>query len=191
MSFASGNTWSTWMKSYRFGTLVFHPNKILTQHVHALREKYDFLAAATSKPHITITQPFLNEPTADDLQKIEALLKSLENFEITIGPAITSPNKRLMWLDVSNKEAVLNVRESLHQTNLFDLDLPLTKGFIPHMTISEEGREPQENFVKINEVNKTTKPFTVSFDKVTWIVPDDEFVFQNKQDFFLRSGSSQ
>ncbi|MNT73733.1 hypothetical protein D3C72_2124760 [compost metagenome] len=118
------------------------------------------------------------------------MLKTFTSFEITIGPAIASPNKRLMWLDVSNKQSVLAVREALHATGLFNLELPLTKGFIPHMTISEESREPKDNETRIKEVNKSTQPFTVTFDKISWIVPDEDFVSKDRQDFFLRSNSS-
>jgi hypothetical protein len=100
-----------------------------------------------------------------------------------IGAAKTSPNKKLLWLDVAPKAPVLKVRESLHSMDLFRTDLPLTKGFLPHLTISEAAREPEENFKIIVGLNSKLDPHSTSFDRVSWIIPNEDFIFHEHMSF--------
>lgn len=184
--YPSGAQWKDWMKDFRYGTLAFIPNGELRNAVDLLRNEFDPISAKTSMAHVTLTQPFSKAPSEEDVDRIEKEVLKAVRFEIEVGPATTSPNKRLLWLDISPKDPVLALRESLHETGLFRTDLPLTKGFIPHMTISEAGREPQE-VVEINAgLNSKYKPWATSFSSVAWIIPDEDFVFKEYRFFKLR-----
>jgi len=181
-----GLKWKPWMKDFRFGTLVLIPSKEIQETVDLLRRKYDTASSKTSMAHITLTQP-LNGPLAiNDLSKIEKIIRSFKKFDTALGPAISSPNKKLIWLDVSSKEPLLALRQTLHATSLFRTDLPLTKDFIPHMTISELAREP-EDVRGINiELNTKYKIWQTTFSSVSWIIPDEEFVFKEHRSFCLK-----
>lgn len=174
------------MEDYKFGTFVFLPQGELAKLTYKLREEYDPVSARTSPAHITITQPFSIQPNADQLKSIETLLGQIPSFEIEIGPVVSSPNKRLIWFDVKEKSEVLFVREKLHELKLFRTDLPLTKGFLPHMTISEKGREPEEVNSIIDTLNQTLQTWKIKFDSISWIVPDQNFVFHERRKFHLK-----
>jgi 2'-5' RNA ligase len=184
--FAVGTHWKSWMTDYQFGTLVYVPKSDLRQTVDRLRTEYDSASASTSMAHITLTQPLAKAPSSEDIRMIQEIINSTSSFEMTIGPFTTSPNKKLIWLDITPKKNILNLRERLHDTGLLRTDLPLTKGFIPHMTISEMGREPDEVTAINTKLNAQMNPWTTLFDSVAWIIPNEEFVFQEHQVFELR-----
>jgi len=184
--FSKGDNWKEWMQDFRYGTLAFLPEGDLRKTTDKLRGEYDPVSCETSMAHITLTQPLTKAPTNIEIEQIEKLIASFAKSQIQVGPATTSPNKRLIWFDVNPKDPVLVLREALHETGLFRTDLPLTKGFIPHMTISEAGREPSE-VATINEaLNSNYKPWTVSFASIAWIIPDEDFVFKEYRFFDLK-----
>lgn len=173
------------MGDYKFGTFVFLPEGESAAITDKLRTYYDPVSARTSQAHITVTQPFSVNPNKDQIDIIETLLNKTKAFEIKVGPVITSPNKRLLWFDVDPKNEILSIRESLHELGFFRTDLPLTKGFLPHTTISEKGRDPNEVTSIIKELNSKTPTWNLTFDSLSWIVPDQKFVFHEFRRFKL------
>ena len=184
--FAIGANWKSWMQDFRFGTLAFVPTGDIRTSVDELRQKFDPISAQTSMAHVTLTQPLTQAPSSEDIQNIARIIQSFEQFQIQVGPATTSPNKRLLWLDIAPKEKILELREALHATGLFRTDLPLTKGFIPHMTISESGREPGEVQTINQDLNSLIKPWNTEFNSVAWIIPDENFTFLEYRKFDLK-----
>lgn len=184
--YASGEQWHDWMKDFRFGTLVYLPEGNLRSAVDRLREQYDPVSAKACAAHITLTQPFAKAPSLDDREKLQQLISAFVRTEAQAGPAVTSPNQKLLWLDVSPKKDILALRGRLHETGLFRTDLPLTKGFIPHMTISEQQRDPQEVNVILKDLNSRLSPWSFCFDQVSWIIPNESFVFEEFKKFPLK-----
>ncbi len=184
--YSKGDNWVSWMRDYRFGTMVFLPTGSVGRVGDELRSKYDPGSAKGCAAHVTITQPFAIAPKPEHIAEVKALLGSMLCFSAQIGPATTSPNKRLIWFDVNPKDAVLNIRERLHETGLFRTDLPLTRGFIPHLTISEAQKEPEDVQFIVSQLNSTYTPWNIDFASVSWIVPNDDCVFAEKQVFFLQ-----
>jgi len=185
--FSSGQNWQSWMKDFRFGTLVFIPTGDLRQTADVLREQFDPTSARTSAAHITLTQPLATAPTDADLEQIEQVISSLTRFNIQIGPATTSPNKKLLWLDVNPKDPILALRENLHRESFFRTDLPLTKGFIPHLTISELPRDDKEVIAINKDLNSKISTWNILFSSVVWIVPDENFIFRETRIFQLKT----
>ncbi len=183
--YSDGLGWKTWMNDFRFGTMVFLPSGEVLETVNRLRAEYDPISAKTCPAHVTITQPFTSAPDSIQLSKIEVLLSSSQGFQVQIGPATTSPNKRLIWLDVNPKDQFLKLREQLHEVGLFRMDLPFTMDFIPHMTISEAQREPTDVESINKQLNSRHRPRNIEFDSVSWIIPDDVFVFKQHRVFRL------
>lgn len=184
--YAAATSWRSWMKDFRYGTLVFIPDSNVKLIVDQLRAEYDSNSAQISMAHITLTQPFKKAPSKEDLQIVTQIINSFSSFEVVVGPVVTSPNKRLIWLDVSPKQKVIELRDRLHDSGLFRTDLPLTKGFIPHMTISEAGREPEEVQTISERLNERLKPWALSFSAIYWILPNEDFTFKEFQSFKLK-----
>lgn len=185
--YSEGANWKSWMKDFRFGTMVFLPDGEVREIGDKLRNQFDPVSANTCVSHITLTQPFTTAPDPSQISMIQSLIGSFSRFNAQIGPATTSPNKRLIWFDVEPKDLILELRGQLHETGLFRTDLPLTKGFIPHLTISEAQREPEEVNAINGELNERYAARDVSFESIVWIIPDDNFVFKAHRTFRLKS----
>lgn len=150
-----------------------------------LRAVYDPTAARNSPPHLTITQPFRMAPSAKDLVTIARVVAAFGDFQATLGPAIASPNGRMVWLDAQPRERILELRERLHDTGLFNTDIAFTIGFLPHLTISEEVRNADEVERIIERLNADRSRWDLTFDRLSWSVPTDEFVFEERLSFPL------
>jgi 2'-5' RNA ligase len=174
------------MSDYKFGTLVFLPAGDLAEVSDKLRREYDPTSANSCAPHITITQPFSQNPNKEQLNTIISIIDKYSDFIVEIGPATTSPNKKMIWLDVNPKEEILRLREHLHDTGLFRTDLPLTKGFIPHLTISEELRELTAVNSILKKINSKYSIWNTKFNSLSWIVPDEKFVFHVRDIFHFK-----
>lgn len=57
--------------------------------------------------------------------------------------------------------------------------------FLPHLTISEAVREPEENAQIIATLRPSVISQNVLFDRISWIIPDKEFVFREYISFGL------
>ena len=180
-----GNEWKNWMKDYRFGTLAFLPKGELGRVSDQLRSRWDPASSKSCPAHITISQPFTVAPDLSQIDKIKEFLNQFKAFELQIGLVRSSPNKKLIWLDVNPKQQILQIRDGLHDLNLFRLDLPFTNGFIPHLTISEVERSPYEAKRIIDDLNSLLNPWNILFDSVSWIIPDENFIFQEYKSFKL------
>jgi 2'-5' RNA ligase len=183
--YSVGRDWKNWMMDFRFGTLVFLPSGELLDVGNELRRQYDPLSAKTSEAHVTLTQPFTNAPSEAQISKVAEIIAGHQEFQVQIGPAVSAPNQRLVWFDVAPKNLVLNLREALHGAGFFRTDLPLTKGFIPHQTVSELSREPDEAKLIIDRLNSKYPPWKVPFSSIAWIIPDEDFVFKTYRIFPL------
>jgi 2'-5' RNA ligase len=170
------------MEDFRFGTLVFLPSGDLRQTGDLLRERFDPVSAKTCAAHITLTQPFRATPNEE---RLAALIAGFKRFEATAGPFVSSPNQKLLWLDIQPAPNILALRDRLHETEMFRTDLPLTRGFIPHLTLSEEPREPAQVAQILTELNSKYPPWKFQFDTVSWIVPEGNFVFREVGRFEL------
>jgi 2'-5' RNA ligase len=170
--------WKKWMEDYQFGTFVFVPKNEIFENTKNLRQKYDPASARTSMPHITLTQPFSKRPTEEHIFLIKNIITSYDKFKIETGPVISSPNNKLIWIDINPKNEIIELRNLLHHTNLFRTDLPFTNNFIPHMTVSEFGENMniESEIAKINKNHILTSREELT---VKWIIPDDNFIFKD------------
>ncbi|RYZ71336.1 MAG: 2'-5' RNA ligase family protein [Proteobacteria bacterium] len=190
-TFPSGDYWEDWMKDFRFGGLIFVPSDGLYEKAGSLRVLYDPDSARTSPPHLTITQPFTSAPTDADLARVRQSIRSHSAFQIQIGPGVASPNGKMIWLDAKPSQPLVELRESLHALGLFRTDLPFTRGFIPHLTLSEKPRPSEEVVQALETVERVFDPELCLIDRIIWSTPDEHFFFQEREVFRLGSNRSR
>jgi 2'-5' RNA ligase len=172
----------SWRDAYRHGTLLLLPPPTLGRAVDALRERHDPPSHRICRAHITLTQPLLAplEPAGADA--VRAVLADQAPFEVRYGP-VERLGPRVVVLRIEPRETLLGLRERLHALDLFDLTLPFTEGFVPHMTISERGVDaPLEALEGLSGPLPTGSfPCTA----VHQLIPDDDFVFELARTFPL------
>ena len=169
-----------WRKVYTPGTLVLWPGEVTASIANALRSQYDPESQRICPAHITLTQPFLDLPNTDDWAKLAAIGKTVKPFLVTVGPIETFGTSAVLKFDVEPKSGLLALRQALHDTGLFNLNLPFTEGFTPHLTISEYGvQEPSYALELAQSLNKTTPVTTFMCSEFAYIRPDANRVFSH------------
>ena len=133
----SNPKWEPWQHAYRHGTLAIWPPKVVRHSVNQWREQFDPTSHSYAEAHITVTQPFRRPVTQDVLDRVTAILHAEDEFELTYGPLRSFLPSPVLWLEVQPAQRVVELRRKLHSTGAFDLSLPHTEDYVPHMTITE------------------------------------------------------
>ena len=169
---------SSWRDAYRHGTCVIFPTGRTARIVNALRAEVDPESQQSCGAHITLTQPFRVAPDAAAWSTIEAVARQTAPFMVRSGPVERFGTSCVVKLDIEPKAVILALRHRLHDTGLFDLTLPHTDGFVPHMTLSEFGfscpTEASDWAVQINHRVQLDAFECIQFE---FIKPDSEFRF--------------
>ncbi|MEX1158622.1 MAG: 2'-5' RNA ligase family protein, partial [Thermomicrobiales bacterium] len=87
--------------------------------VNPLREQYDPASAAACEAHITLTQPFVTEPTDADLVVIARVLERFEPIEVSYGPLDTFLPHPCVYLAIAPVAPLTALHEALQATGLF------------------------------------------------------------------------
>jgi 2'-5' RNA ligase len=170
--------WADWQLNYIHGLFVIWPPDPVRQVVNRLREVYDPLSQATIETHITLTQPFLARPDDDDWARLAQIVAGFEPFEIRYGPVNTFFPNPVIYLEIQPREQILALRRSLHETGLFNLALPYTDDFVPHMTITESRSDKAADEVMLAEVRSQAPQGTFLMGHIAYVLPDGQFHFE-------------
>jgi 2'-5' RNA ligase len=182
----SKTQWVDWQKTYEHGTFVIWPPDAIRAEINPLRARYSPIAHSLCETHITLTQPLLRPLDTVDKARLEVIVASFQSVTIRYGPLRTWSGGRIIYFAIEPQETILALRQALHRTGLFNLDLPFTEGFVPHMTVQEgyaEGTpgadavEPEQGMAVYNALNDTLPGGTFLCPEIAYIVPDSRFHF--------------
>ncbi len=159
------------------GTLAVWPPVKVRRVVNQLRKQYDPISHSVCEAHITLTQPFLHPPSENDWHQLEGIIAGFEPFSIRYGPLNTFLPYPCIYYEIHPAERVLEIRRALHKTGMFNLELPHTDDFVPHMSITD-GRP---DIIRTKEIFEDLRGVVVggSFQctEIAFIVPDSDFRF--------------
>jgi 2'-5' RNA ligase len=176
-----------WQKPYKHGLFVIWPPKKVSTAVNKLKSRYDPLSCSYIEAHVTLTQPFLKEPAPSVLKAIEKVIGEFPAFTINFGPIDVFENSTVIKYNIQPAKNILALREKLHQEGYFDLSLPFTEGFIPHMTISESGIKDKISARELaQKLNKENDGGSFICEEVAYVRPDDKFHFETMKKFQLK-----
>lgn len=189
----SQSEWAEWQQQFRYGTFIIQPPDAVRSLLNPIRERYSPVASTYAETHITLTQPFLSPPTDNDIENLKSIVSTFEPITITYGPVQTWASGQIIYLAVQPADQLAAIREALHETKLFNLDLPYTDDFVPHITIQEgysDGStrdiiDPQNGMANYELLKTTLQGGTFLCDQITWIVPDAQFHFSVSQQLSL------
>ena len=170
--------WEEWQKPYRYGVIVIQPPDEIRELVNKQREEYDPLSQSYSEAHITVTQPLLMELSEIEWDSTLRIVEGFGPFQIDYGPINSFLPYPCIWYEIKPAEKVLDLRQALHRTGFYNLSLPHTEGFIPHMTITEGLSGPIVDEKLYNRIQGESSQGTFLCEQLTYIVPDDKFYFQ-------------
>ncbi len=169
--------WPKWQKVYKYGTLVIWPPDRVGEVVNRLRHQYDPVSQSFCGAHITLTQPFLRQPSSNEWVELCEVVSSFESFEIQYGPIHTFLPYPCIWFEIHPSELVLVIRQALHATGMFNLDLPHTEDFIPHMTVTEGQSDIDVTEELYTKLRDEISGGSFICPDIAYIVPDRVFHF--------------
>jgi 2'-5' RNA ligase len=157
-------TGSAFRSVYRFGTFVIWPPAELRAEVNRLRQRYDPASQAICDAHVTLTQPFVAEPTEQAWTAIEAVAAAHSPLTVQYGPLDSFLPYPCVYLDVQPAEPLRALQRALYDLGLFNLTLPFSEPdqYVFHMSITDgypdviqtrqilaalRGSEPRGSFV--------------------------------------------
>ena len=167
---------SNWQRPYRFGMFVIWPQGKASTIGNKLRELHDPTSQRVCEAHITLSQPLLALPDHQAWQTIEAIAQDTPSFPVQVGPIEVFADSTVVKFAIEPQQTIVALRNRLHDTGLFNLSLPFTQGFIPHMTIGEFGlQDPQQAKTLARALNKTIEHTHFQCSAITYIRPDADF----------------
>ncbi len=180
VGFPDGTGWPDWQRAYRFGALVVVPPPDLAAKVDAIRSRFDPVSAAIFGTHITLTPPFARAPAPADLDRLSAVVFEFPRSELTHSSPTTFPNSSVVYLPIKPVEPLAALRTAILGTRLFESD---DRDFVPHLTLSEFGAEPEAVLTAARDAGLTHGGIPLTH--VTWITPDPSFRLAARDTFGL------
>jgi len=165
---------------------VIWPPSPIREQLNRLRQDFDPVSLEHAEAHITLTQPFKGPVTRGLMDQLVALLAREDSFAITYGPLRSWLPSPVLWLEVQPSERVLELRRKLHALGVFDLSLPHTEDFVPHMTITEGLSGPCVDDHLFNKLEGRVKVGSFKCTSVVYLRPDKQFRFRVEREIRLR-----
>jgi 2'-5' RNA ligase len=178
--------WADWQKNYVHGTFVIWPPDPVRRVVNRLRQEYDPVSQAICETHVTLTQPFLRQPDDAEWATLYRIVAGFDPFEITYGPLNNFFPYPCIWFEIHPSQKLLEIRHALHQTGLFNLDLPHTDDFIPHMTITESLSDIEATQGMFERLSSKVSGGSFTCSSVAYITPNPDFHFHVEQELWLK-----
>ena len=170
--------WADWQLDYVHGLFVIWPPDAVRREVNRLRQAYDPVSQATIEAHITLTQPFLTRPDDEEWTRLARIVAGFDPFEISYGPVNTFFPNPVIYLEIQPQEDLLALRRALHETGLFNLTLPYSDDFVPHMTITESRSRKAADKLMLAEVRSQAPQGAFLMNEIAYAVPDERFHFE-------------
>ena len=174
----STDNWTEGQKIYKYGTLVIFPPPNIVKPIDKLRKQYDPASHAIGGAHITLTQPFLKQPTDNDFIKIKKIVSRYSSFSIHVGPLNNFLPYPCIYYEIHPVDKVLGIRHAMHDTGLFNLSLPHTVDFVPHMSITNGYPGLARTKEIFQELSKETTEWAFNCCEISYMVPNPDFHFE-------------
>ena len=177
--------WEDWQKLFQFGTIVIWPPDVVREIVNLQRQRYDPVSQSYCETHISVSQPLLRL-LDDEWDRIHQLLFGYQTFTIQYGPLNSFLPYPCIWYEIQPREYILEIRNALHKTGFFNLDMKLTTNFIPHMTITEGLSGPPVDETLLQLLQEESREGSFQCTELAYIYPDEQFCFNVEKKFPLR-----
>lgn len=171
------DAWPDWQRVYSHGTLVIWPPDPVRHVVNELRRNYDPVSQDACDAHVTLTQPLVRQPTEDEWRRLRTIVDRFHRFRCDYGPVRSFLPAPVVWLEVQPSARILEIRRALHDTGLFNLELPHTEDFVPHLTVTEGRSGPEVNEELRVEIAAAAPRGSFTCADVAYIRPDEAFRF--------------
>jgi 2'-5' RNA ligase len=127
---------------FRHGALVLPLDGPEWAPIARARALFDPGSAALIGPHVTMTPPFVEAPSATALDRLRSIVAARLPMTLVIGGAGRFPASDVVYVRVEPRGPLVRLHEELLATGLFAAYSFAGEAFVPHVTISEFGVDP-------------------------------------------------
>lgn len=164
---------------YRHGAVVLLLDGPECAPIARARALFDPGSAALIGPHVTMTPPFAEAPSATALDRLRAVAAAHLPVTLVIGGADRFPGSDVVYLRVAPRGPLVRLHVELLATGLFPA-LPWTgRAFVPHVTISEFGADPAGAEGAASSITVIETVATV----LAWVAPGSGIAFVTRAVF--------
>ena len=176
--------WKAWQRDYRLGLILILPPEEIAVRIDRLREEHDPISVATSPAHISLSDPLSREMTPELRDEILGILTQIPPFELHFGKPIASSRYAGVSHPVGPQEAIDTLKAALHVSSAFH-GRPYKRRSIPaHMTIAEF-LSIDDGLRLCDQLQATAPGGSFVCEKLSFLVPDEQFVFRLVDEFAL------
>lgn len=176
--------WESWQKDYRWGVILILPPAAVTRQIDPLRAHYDPQAFRICRTHISISDPLAQALTPALDGEISGILASIQPFTLTYDQPLASRDYAGVAYPITPQEPIDFLKERLHQAAAFDPQ-PYSRRDIPaHMTIAEFVTI-ERSWQIVAEIEDTAPSGSFLCDRLSYLIPDREFSFQQVKTYPL------
>ena len=171
-------------QDYRWGLLLIMAPPEVAQQFDPLCAKYDFRSFSYCPTHISVSDPLRREKTSELEKEIRSILSGIEPFTLYYEKPHILAERAGVSCAVTPQEPIDHLNKALHTAAVFAGQVYQRRHIPAHITIAEF--ISIEDSLKIRAQLQATLP-SGSFlcDKLSFIVPDEDFKFQRKGVFPL------
>ena len=166
-----------WERPFLPGILLVFPPDRTRAKVDRLRWKLDPDSAAKVPAHITVTQPFRDQPDDEAFARVRDVLAGFEPFEVKYGPLRNFLPCPCIWFRIEPTGMLVEMRRALHATGLFNTDLPHTDDFIPHMSVTDGKPCAEETEELFRDLRGKVRGGRFKVDRLAYTRPDWQLRF--------------
>jgi len=166
-----------WELPFLPGTLLAVPPEPLQSRLDRVRREHDPKSAERAPVHISICQPFREQPGREEMDRVRAVLAGFEPFTVELGELRNFLPYPCLWLEVQPAERILDLRRALHATGLFNTDLEHTDDFIPHLSITDGTPDPETSVELYEQLKGRVKGGKFRLERLIYSRPDWQMHF--------------
>lgn len=176
--------WEDWQRGYRLGVILILPPPDVSREVDSLRERYDPRSAAWCPAHVSLSDPLCCEMSPALAGEIRGVLSDVLPFKLCFDRLYASTRHPGVAYRITPREPIERLKHLLHGTSGFADEAHRRRDIAPHMTIAE--------FISIEEslqlcarLQDTAPVGSFLCDRLTYMVPDEDFRFTGRLTFLL------
>jgi 2'-5' RNA ligase len=177
IAYADPTPWEEWQREYRYGALYVFPPPGVIEPVDALRARHDPRSAGYCRAHVSVSEPLLGPPSADQLDELRAALAPIAPFEVTYGPLRSFPPHPGVVYAIEPAAAFRELRAAVHGTSLFAASPLARRDVAPHMTMAEF-ITPARTEELLRELRGRVPTGRFRCDRLEYAVPNERFSFE-------------
>ncbi len=174
--------WADWQRDYRFGVLLILPPSDIARKLDRLRQRYDPASAEISPAHISVSRPLnakLNDARCDEIRDV---LAEVDPFELVFEKPHASPDYAGVSYPVHPQAAIDELKRAIHRASVFANGGHERDNIPAHITVAEF-ISIEESLDLARELEATSSRTEFTCDRLTLVVPDEQFRFHRTADF--------